>query len=73
MDIQIIFGILGGLVIRFVHGKLSLTMEGGGRWLANILKNSFLPKFVLSCLPRDNLATKEEPCGVKLGERDPQN
>jgi hypothetical protein len=37
-------------------------------WLAD----KFM-EFLLSYPLRENSATKEEPCGVKLGERDPRN
>lgn len=47
--------------------KFQQKLPGPAEWLTNS------GKFVLSCPLRDNSATKEEPCGVKLGEKDPQN
>ena len=47
--------------------KFLQKLPGPAEWLRNLWE------FVLSSLLRDCSATKEEICGVKLGERGPQN
>jgi hypothetical protein len=53
-------------------GKVSLIMEAFGK--ANLKKNTFPPKFMLSSLPQDNLVIKiKKLSGFIHGKKYPPN
>jgi len=76
--IQIISAIFPARLIRVYCGKLSCRRSKADKQGADPRrifqsKNDFSTKFVLSCLSKENLATKAEPLRDRTRDRTPQN